>query len=261
MPRRTNRMSKYQMIELSPSQTAAIDIYKTKWHSILINNQNKPIQPELASKSIESFYLAANFDKPEIIFFDNPLVAIKELINTQDFKTILGKQINTKLTKRIYEHNNKLVSRQLTSVVFNQLINYTIFIEYPRLPPNDCTAYFPTNASLYISQHLEKDFCKLGFDYVDRSYFIQSILRPLDLISDICRLDFCIDHLNLQHDRKKWQILENLILHSGFMFTFEKICLVCDRPLKITFSNNDFLQIDNKIEIIYPGDYKISSNI
>ena len=261
MPRRTDKMSKHLITELSSSQTAAINIYKTKWHSILINNQTKAIKPEIASKSIESLYLAANFDKPEIIFFDNPFVAIKELINTQDFKTILGKQINTKLTKRIYEHNNNLVNRQLTNVVLNQLINYTIFIEYPRLPPNDCTSYFLNNVSLYIMQQLEKDFYKLGFDYIDRSYFTRSILRPLDLISDICRLDFCISYLNLQHDRKKWQILQDLILHSGLMFTFEKVCLVCDRPLKMVFSKSDFLKIDNKIKIMYLGDYKISSNI
>ena len=261
MPRRTDRISTHQITELSSSQTAAIDTYKTKWHSILINNQTKPIEHTIATESIESIYQAANFNKPQIFFFDNPFLAIKELIDTQNFKAVLGKGIDTKLIKRTYEHNNNLVNRQLTNVVFNQLVNYIIFAEYPRLLPNNCTLYFPSNVSLYISQHLEKDFYKLGCDYIDRSYFIQNILRPLDLINNVCRLDFCIDYLKLQHDKKKWKVLQDLVLHGGLMFAFEKVCMLCDRSTKMVFSNNQFMNIDNKIEIIYPGEYKISSNI
>ena len=261
MPRRTDKMSKHQITELSSRQKVEIDTYKIKWHSILIDNQIKPIQPEVACNSIESFYLTANFNKPQIIFFDNPFVAIKQLINTQDFRTVLGKQINTKLIKRIHTHNDNLVNRQLTEFLFNRLINQIIFVEYPRLSPNDCRFYFPANVLRYISEQLQKDFQKLGFAYVDLLYFTRSIFRPLSLVSDICRLDFCISCLNLQYDNNKWQVLQDLVLHSGLMFTFEKVCLVCDRPLKMVYSGNDFLRIDNEIEITYPGGYKISENI
>lgn len=257
MPKRTDKMSKHQITELLSHHKIAIDTYKIKWHSILSKNQTKLIKPELAYEPIESFYLAANLDKPKIIFFDNPFVAIKQLINTQDFRTFLGRQINTKLIKRIHTHNNNLVNRQLTEFLLNRLINQIIFVEYPRLSPNDCQLYFPENVTWYIGEQLQKDFQKSGFNYVDILYFTRSILRPLSLISDICRLDFCISCLNLQYDKNKWQVLQDLILHSGLMFTFEKVCLVCDRPLKMVFSENDFLKIDNEIEITYPEGYKI----
>lgn len=260
MPRRTDKIFRNQIAKLSSYQKKAIDTYKTKWHSILTNNQTKPIQPELACKSIESFYLAANYDKPQIIFFDNPVMAIKQLITTQNFKTVLGKQVDTKLIKRIHEHNNKLVNRQLTEFALNQLINHIMFVEYPRLPPNDCTFYFPANVSWYISEQLQKDIQKLGFAHVDILYFTKNILRPLSLVSHLCKLDFCISCLNFQYDKKKWQILQDLILHSGSIFAFEKVCLVCDRPLTMIFSKNDFFRTDNRIEITYPGNYKISSN-
>ncbi len=261
MPRRIDKIPSDRITELSSHQKAAIDTYKNKWHSLLINNQTKPIQPKVVCESIELFYLEASFLKPQIIFFDNPYIAIKQLIYLQDFKTTLGKQIETKLMRRIYEHNNNLIDRQLTESLLNQLINRIIFVEDFSSLLEHRLFYFPMNVSWYIGEQLQKDFQKLGFSYIDISYFTRSIFRPMSMISDVCRLDFCISCLNLQYDKNKWKILQNLILHSGLIFTFEKVCLICDRPLKITSNQNDFLKLDNQIEIAYLGGYKISQNI
>lgn len=46
-----------------------------------------------------------------------------------------------------------------------------------------------------------------------------------------CLLDYCIEVLGCEHDPETWQLLRSLSTQCGFLLTFDKTCLVFDRPV------------------------------
>ena len=69
--------------------------------------------------------------------------------------------------------------------------------------------------------------------------------------------DFCISVLKLQHDRQKWQVLQELMQHCSFIFQFEKFCVVCDRPCKLSFDQENRLHADKEPAIQFADGYGV----
>jgi len=69
--------------------------------------------------------------------------------------------------------------------------------------------------------------------------------------------DFCISVLKLQHDRQKWQVLQELMQHSGFIFQFEKVCIACDRPCKLSFDQENHLHAEGEPAMQFADGYSV----
>ena len=260
MPRRTIKMPKHVVAELSFQQKEAIIDYKEKWRSLANEIQTKPIDKDKASNIIDKLYLSLNLPKPTIIFFSNPHKAIDYFIDDEQFKNTLGKQIDSKIIRHIYEHNNNFINRQITDYLHIKLINKILFSNYPQVEQEKLKRYFSYDYAMIIREQLVSDFQKLDKlkpRYSDLAYFTNSIVRPLNMVTDACRLDFCISKLNLQHDKQKWKLLKDIILHCSLSFTFQNYCLVCERPKNINLEfENDF----EKAVIEYADSYSVFLN-
>ena len=92
---------------------------------------------------------------------------------------------------------------------------------------------------------------------VDGIGFGYSILRPNIDISYVDQIDFCISVLKCEHDQKKWSALQSLITDCGWVFPFEKICIVCDRPTKLSFDDQSRLHAEGEAAIQFSDSYSL----
>ena len=260
MPRRTIEMPKHVVAELSFQQKEAIIEYEEEWRSLANEIQTKPIDKDKVSNIVKKLYSSLNLPKPTIVFFSNPYKAIDYFIDDEQFKNILGKQIDSKIRRQIYEHNNILINRQITDSLHTKLINQILFYNYPQVEQEKLERYFSWDYAMIIREQLVFDFQKLDklkSRCSDIAYFTNSIIRPLNTIADACILDFCISKLNLQHDKQKWKLLQDIILHCSLSFTFQNYCLLCERPKNIILE----LGMDSKKAVIeYADNYDIFVN-
>ncbi len=71
--------------------------------------------------------------------------------------------------------------------------------------------------------------------------------------------DFCISILNSLHHPQKWKVFQVLVKYCGWVFFFEKIAIVCDRPTKLSFDNEGRLHAEAKPALQFADGYSLYS--
>ncbi len=69
--------------------------------------------------------------------------------------------------------------------------------------------------------------------------------------------DFSISVLGCNCDREKWQVSLDILQNCGYVYPFENICYVCDRPTKILFDEHELVHALGESAIEYPDGSKI----
>ncbi|WP_308189066.1 DUF6745 domain-containing protein [Nostoc mirabile] len=52
-------------------------------------------------------------------------------------------------------------------------------------------------------------------------------------------------------------MLQNFMQHCGFVFQFEKVCIVCDRPCKLSFDQQNMLHAEGEPALQFPDGYSV----
>lgn len=256
-------MSKRLITELSDEQKGMLSHYREKWKAIATLTQ--PIDREKVEVAIRAAYKVGDYPEPEIVFFCNPFAAIKDILATENFKTYLGRNIRYKFGKRVMDHLRHLIERQLDNTLFYNLMNQ---IEYPGFPHHldrnnlPQASHFPRGIESCIETQILKDFDRtktndLELEHSDLSDLLEALTRPAEWSFWGCLFDFCISVLGLQHDRKKWQAVQELMQCCGLIFQFEKVCIVCDRPYKLSFDRQNFLHAEGKYALEFVDGYGV----
>jgi len=71
------------------------------------------------------------------------------------------------------------------------------------------------------------------------------------LVYDVFFLDYCISGLNCKPNRKTWDVYQRLAKNVGWIFPFEKICIVCSRPKILSLDDQLFLHAEGGPAIQY----------
>lgn len=71
--------------------------------------------------------------------------------------------------------------------------------------------------------------------------------------------DFYISILKGVHHPKKWKVFQVLVKYCGWIFFFEKIAIVCDRPIKLSFDNESRLHAEAKPALQFADGYSLYS--
>ncbi|MDM9380683.1 hypothetical protein QUB80_08185 [Chlorogloeopsis sp. ULAP01] len=70
-------------------------------------------------------------------------------------------------------------------------------------------------------------------------------------------LDFCFSTLNLSHNQKKWEAFQAVIRECGWIFTHEKTCFICDRPIKLSFDEENQLHSEEEAAIQFADGFSV----
>ncbi|WP_299489104.1 DUF6745 domain-containing protein [Acaryochloris sp. IP29b_bin.137] len=244
---------------LTEEQETALPHYRNKWRSIALLTE--PINEEKVADVIKATYAISNYAEPEILFYVNPLEAIKQILTIRNFEIYIGHQIRCKFRKRIIDHLQHVIQRQLDADLFTRLRNQIQFPEFPYYPTEDQpqVSFFPIGVERCTESQLLADLNRPEFEFTNIYQFSQTLFRPAEASIWGCMFDFCISVLKLQHDQQKWRVLQDLIQECGFIFLFEKVCIVCERPCKLMFDSDNQLHGEGEPALRFTDGYGINA--
>ena len=258
-------MSKNPTItELTPEQKALIPQYREKWRNIARSTQR--IDKEKAAESVKAAFELINEPEPKIFFFDSIFSAINE-----------------------YNDNEDLICLGLNDNLFQKL-RFPLILDFDKIPEwefynlnrirnssvKDPQNYFEGELLDKLIIDLENEIYNSLEEQWDLTYFdlLESIdeekFIPMDtqrkyikydlLIAECSYYDFCISVLNYPHDQQRWQILQNVVKNCPWFFPFQGICFICDRPIKLSFNQENRLHGDGEPAIEHADGYKVYAN-
>ncbi|MBD1926532.1 hypothetical protein H6F74_09790 [Trichocoleus sp. FACHB-90] len=255
-------VSRKIVVNLTDEQEALIPTYRKKWRSI--QNSVKPTDRDQVTEAINAAYLISDYPKPKILFYNNPLIAIQEVAQIEDVLHYLGRSIESKLKKRVFEHIVSGFKQQLDNRLFIRLRNQTLYSDFPYYSTQDKpqALYFPHTIMRCLKRQLFAELERFNpeLEFTCVSKFIYCLDRPAEWASWGCMFDFCISVLKLHHDSKKWQVVQQLIQNCGFLFLYEKVCIVCDRPCKLSFDEENLLHAEGEPALQFVDGYSIYAN-
>ncbi|MEH1970354.1 MAG: DUF6745 domain-containing protein [Nostoc sp.] len=220
--------------KLTPEQEALIPVYRDKWRAIALSTER--INREKATEAVKAAYVTIGFEEPEIIFCDSPYVGIKIVIQKQ-----LKHRLNTEFYKQLYKFKNELISqvaRQPESQIMAQLLIDVL----PDLNILEDILKVELKTQLQLTRNFRSPWFKA------------------QLYSSGCSwIDFYISVLNCSYNQIKWQALQSLLGYCSWILPYEKICIVCDRPLHLRFDNQNRLHAEGEPAIEFIDGYSLYS--
>ena len=258
-------MSKNPTItELTPEQKALIPQYREKWRNIARSTQR--IDKEKAAESVKAAFELINEPEPKIFFFDSIFSAINEYNDNEDLICFgLNDNLFQKLRFPLILDFNQIPEWEFYNL--NRIRNSSV---------KDPQNYFEGELLDKLIIDLENEIYNSLEEQWDLTYFdlLESIdeekFIPMDtqrkyikydlLIAECSYYDFCISVLNYPHDQQRWQILQNVVKNCPWFFPFQGICFICDRPIKLSFNQENRLHGDGEPAIEHADGYKVYAN-
>lgn len=78
-----------------------------------------------------------------------------------------------------------------------------------------------------------------------------------DLSTNPELIDFCINVLNCPYDRQEWNSFQALVRECGSFMLFEKSCIICDRPTKLLFDEEERFHAEAEPAIEFSDGYHL----
>ena len=213
-----------------------------------------PIDAKKATETVKNIYVAIGHKAPQVIVCSSPPVADLNFLKQLKIDCMSPNQISPKATGNL-GWGKSLLKELFQSVdvgvsqMFWKELGDKIILE----PDTDCT--------------LVSELEELAINYPDsrksesRSYsnYLQP-LTPTDLVKEIHLTDFFISKLGMTLDEKAQELLrckQQLFEDCGWIFPFENICLVCDRPLHLRFDSANELHAEGEPAIAFADGYSL----
>ncbi len=72
-------------------------------------------------------------------------------------------------------------------------------------------------------------------------------------------IDFCIAELHCTYYQRQWKVFQSLVEDCGWIFPYQSTCLVCDRPIKLTFDSENCLHAEGEPAIQFADRFSVYS--
>jgi len=274
-------MSLTKIESLTPEQEALIPVYREKWKAIALSTE--PIERQKASLAVKAAYATIGKKEPEILFFDSAYAVLNAFPS----------QLESELNDYLWEDSvlNNEIEFALSSVLSSQLyslldievrIQLDIQTELCRLNEQRRDQL---NSQLWDQMYDELitqvgvelwnewgESCAEGLENHPVGKADRQLECQLNLIADFTiqpellatwygfYFDFCICVLNCIHDALKWEAFQTVTQSCGWILPLEKIVIVCDRPIKLSFDDDYRLHAEAEPAIQFADGYSLYSH-
>ncbi|MDJ0901538.1 MAG: hypothetical protein QNJ55_22300 [Xenococcus sp. MO_188.B8] len=209
----------------SEQKEQAYSIYK-KW--LIIAKSTERINYQKATDAIKFAYLAIKSKKvPEISFVDSPKAALKKAQARDDY-------------------------RQQSSFGIYDIIRRKLVFE-----PRNSIKYQLSNLPQTSIEQNEQEFLSGGWSIAQLQLFSRISIQFWSRYAWF--LDFAYSVLGCYHISERWKALQLLVKNCGYILPFNDICYISDRPIELSFKDNDnlILHAENKPAVLFRDGYKI----
>ncbi|MEH2091999.1 DUF6745 domain-containing protein [Nostoc sp.] len=211
--------------KLTLEQESLIFSYQEKWRNIVI--LNKVFDRYEAQQAVKAAYELTGRSKPKIIFSDSTNSALKIIFQRLHAPHLL-RSLRTKDRKKLSEDLGECIARELPKELMAELnkrftnqIGYELdrYVDMQMLSDIPAVHNLPhPNINLYTD-------------------IIYNCINPKTWENIASKYDFIISELNCIYSPKAWEAFQNLIKYCGWIFPFEKLCLICDYPLEFLYDS------------------------
>ncbi|MHC5725683.1 MAG: DUF6745 domain-containing protein [Nostoc sp.] len=226
--------------KLTPEQEALIPVYREKWRAIALSTER--IDREKSAEVVKAAYTAIGKQQPEIIFCDSPHAGLTKIL--KKYPKLNSNNID------VINLNNEFMNYIFT-VLTNKNLELSYQIDTPLM--RQLTIF---NRDFVIFKYVleKKSKFKINKINLDRLWF-----KSQHLASRCCWVDFYVSVLNCSYNKMRWKSLQSLSRFCGWISPFEKICIVCDRPTKLSFDNQNRLHAEGEPAIQFIDGYSLYS--
>ncbi|MCC5606998.1 hypothetical protein LC612_09420 [Nostoc sp. CHAB 5834] len=227
---------------LTPEEEALIPVYREKWLKIALSTER--IDCEKAAEVLKATYTAIDKQEPEIIFCESPYAGLKIIFKklpNLTFNNINVLSLNNNFCDYIFAdltNKDREFSYQINTQIFEKLT-----VVEPSFSPRE-----------YVLEDKFPHQPKFNIYLGDRLW-----LNLQNLANRCCHVDFYVSVLNYYYSKKRWDTLQSLSRFCGWISPFEKFCIVCDRPKKLSFDNQNRLHAEGEPAIEFTDGYSLYS--
>ncbi|MDB9511632.1 hypothetical protein PN499_10600 [Kamptonema animale CS-326] len=204
--------------KLTLEQEALMVIYREKWKAIA--RSTEPIDRDKAADTVKAIYAALGQQEPKITFFDSPYAALKSISLLDSLPSFQGDSMDMALRKILDSYR-----RHLKGKLFGKV-----------------WIFFQTGFLREISDKLSSQIAEEKITIPQISGLI-TLQQNRDLSS---RIDYFLSGLSIycQENQYKWELYLSLAANCGWIYGFEEICYVCDRPRIMSLDSEEQLHAE-----------------
>lgn len=204
---------------LTLEQEALIHNYQEKWRKIAFSTES--IDRQKSKEAIKAAYKLIGKTTPDIIFCNSPSAIINAV--TCSRVGSVGFKLNNELENRLRNLLKDTLNKQLDNKLQRQLQN----------------SFGTLHSWLSIWWQLKR---VLQEHQPELQIFLTTDLQAW--FFDASWFDFCISVVNCDYQQKEWEVFQSLLKDCGWIYPFERAYIVCDRPIKLSFDNENSLHSD-----------------
>lgn len=182
--------------------------------------------------------------EPKVILCDSPYAALILIQNLPKnkrgklFKTLLKGDFGSQLVSQVQSQLSSLVKTCFRTTLFD-LINYQI-----KWQLDDRII-----SQLYVQMNEQRK--------TNLHPYLEGAIIPEAWSCAGSYIDYSISVLNCEFKQDEWNILLSVVENCGWIFPFEKICFVCDRPKKLSFDSQQRLHAEGEPAIEFADGFRV----
>ena len=207
----------------------------------------KPIDAEKATEAVKIAYTAIGLEAPEVIICSSPRDAYLQIFNL--LKCDRSQNCSNEWRWNI---SGQKLGRKMFSSVAREFTSRVMWM-YERFHLIGGFESQADGALRLLMHELVDSYARseetMGNSYPDHLLSLKSPETPPTLLKAIysTELYLSLSGINLSEKAQKIHLFQKLLLeHCGFIFPFEKICAVCDRPRHLRFDSQNRLHAEGE---------------
>ena len=224
--------------KLTPEQEALIPVYLEKWRAIALSTE--PIDRYKAADAVKGFYAAICQQEPKIVFFDSPNAAHQNLLSLDSLPSDISYLISSEIIVAIQ------------AKIRSQLKNMKLWMYIDRL--------FRMGGGSYFSWQIDNELRGERSDEEDETEaYIFRVISPDTSGERGSIIDYYISGLSIscKEHQYKWESYQSLADNCGWVYLFEGICYVCDRPRILSFDSQQQLHAEGAPAIQFADGFSV----
>ncbi|MEG4628179.1 leucine-rich repeat domain-containing protein [Microcoleus sp. AR_TQ3_B6] len=218
----------------------------------------RPIDAQKATEAVKVAYAAIGLEEPEVIVCSSPRDAFLQIFNllkgyhspnwsNQGHGNRLGKKLHWKWMSMLPS-----IVRDFTSPAVREYGLRSMTME------SEADSILSSLMYEWVEEYARSERTK-GNVFPDHLFDLSSLETPTALFKEIYWNEFCISSLGVNISQKEQEIVRSqklLFEHCGWIFPFEKICAVCDRPRHLRFDSQNRLHAEGEPAIEFADGWK-----
>jgi hypothetical protein len=223
-----------------PEYHNLIDRYIDKWDKILFSTQ--PLDRDKATQSVIDAYHAIELASPEIFFVSSPSLEQNSFFLSVSYD---DNPFPIRIKNLIYD---KVIA------TLEQTPIKDIDLD-PRLTLENIELYsrgeiFENLCSILYSEHIYDIHC-------DRNMNFHKTIEYELSGTNVWPFDFYINHISDRPDTEIWNILKSLCEECPYLITYEKVCIIIERPAELYLDRDLAPHAEGKAAIRYTDGYEL----